>query len=202
MSLHSLSASPDHPHTLRRRPFSAALRATSWQLSMLLMAGVKYGLTLGVPCALRQGNHKCQNRSVATHQALSTPNKLQPYQTPHGRARRSIGAGPTAVAHANRAMAALKTGDAAGAEADCSAALDLDPAYLKAWQRRAAARARLGRPLDAIDDLEAALRCARGAHGCCFLCCVCGWLRVRCLLRASVSPMAVVSDVARYMQNL
>ena len=74
-------------------------------------------------------------------------------------ASRSIKAGPSAAAHANRAMAALKAGDALAAEADASAALDLDAGYLKAWQRRAAARAALGRRLDAIDDLEAALRC-------------------------------------------
>ena len=67
---------------------------------------------------------------------------------------------PTAAAYANRAMAALRAGDAPGAEVDATAALALDGAYLKAWQRRAAARAKLGRRLDAIDDLEAALRCA------------------------------------------
>ncbi len=71
---------------------------------------------------------------------------------------RSIEAGASSVAYANRAMASLKLRDAAAAEQDCSAALALDPAYLKAWQRRAAARWELGKLLDAIDDLEAALR--------------------------------------------
>ncbi len=66
---------------------------------------------------------------------------------------------PTAVAYANRAMAALKAGDAAAAEIDCTAALALDANNLKAWQRRAAARAKSGLLLEAIDDLEAALRC-------------------------------------------
>ena len=67
---------------------------------------------------------------------------------------------PTAAAYANRAMAALKAGDAAAAEVDCTAALALDANYLKAWQRRAVARAKSGQLLEAIDDLEAALRCA------------------------------------------
>ena len=40
------------------------------------------------------------------------------------------------LALANRAMARLKLGQAAGAEADCSAALALAPSYVKAWQRR------------------------------------------------------------------
>lgn len=42
-------------------------------------------------------------------------------------------------------MAALKLGDAAGAEADCTAALHLDGSYVKAYQRRAAARQLLNR---------------------------------------------------------
>ena len=71
---------------------------------------------------------------------------------------RSIEAQPTCVAFANRAMAHLKAGNAAAAEEDCSAALQQDATYLKAWQRRSSARRALGRRLDAIDDLEQALR--------------------------------------------
>lgn len=71
---------------------------------------------------------------------------------------RSIEAGATGIAYANRAMASLKVGNLASAEQDCTAALALDPAYVKAWQRRSAARKELGRLLDAIDDLEQALR--------------------------------------------
>ena len=72
--------------------------------------------------------------------------------------RRSIEAEATCIAYANRAMAHLKADDAAAAEADCSAALQLDATYLKAWLRRASARKLLGRRLDAIDDLEQAAR--------------------------------------------
>lgn len=75
----------------------------------------------------------------------------------HGECR-SIEAEATSVGYANRAMARLKAGEAAAAEEDCSAALRLDAAYVKAWLRRSAARKLLGRRLDAIDDLEHALR--------------------------------------------
>ena len=75
----------------------------------------------------------------------------------HGK-RRSIEAEATSVGYANRAMARLKAGEAAAAEEDCSAALRLDATYVKAWLRRSAARKLLGRGLDAIDDLEHALR--------------------------------------------
>lgn len=71
---------------------------------------------------------------------------------------RSIEAHATCLAYANRAMAHLKTGDAAAAEKDCSAAVQLDTTYVKAWHRRATARRMLMRRLDAITDLEQALR--------------------------------------------
>ena len=56
-------------------------------------------------------------------------------------------------------MVALKLASPAEAEADCSAALKLDPAYLKAWQRRSAARKQLGKFWEAAEDCEEALRC-------------------------------------------
>lgn len=71
---------------------------------------------------------------------------------------RSIEANATCVAYANRAMAHLRTGNAAAAETDCSAAVQLDTKYVKAWHRRATARRMLMRQLDAITDLEQALR--------------------------------------------
>ena len=98
---------------------------------------------------------------------------------------RSIAAGPSALAHANRAMAALKAGDAAAAEADCGAALELDGSYLKAWQRRAAARRALGRPLEAIDDLEAALR---------WVCCATWILTGSCWRRRGLAGPAARGD--------
>ena len=75
---------------------------------------------------------------------------------------RSIEAEASCVAYANRAMARLKAGDAAAAEQDCSSALELDATYLKAWLRRSSARRLLGRRLEAIDDLEQALRWLTG----------------------------------------
>ena len=45
-----------------------------------------------------------------------------------------------AAAHSNRALVRLKLGDAAGAEADCSHALLLQPGNAKALLRRGAAR--------------------------------------------------------------
>ena len=49
---------------------------------------------------------------------------------------RSLALQPSCLAFANRAMARLKLGQAAEAEADCSEALGLDPMYVKAYQRR------------------------------------------------------------------
>lgn len=48
----------------------------------------------------------------------------------------SLALAPTCLAHANRAMALLKLGRHAEAEAECGAALGLDPLYVKAYQRR------------------------------------------------------------------
>eukprot|EP00873_Tetraselmis_striata_P015733 jgi/Tetstr1/435997/TSEL_024878.t1 len=44
------------------------------------------------------------------------------------------------------------------AEADCSSAIALDPAYMKAWQRRGSARLALGKRSEACADFEMALR--------------------------------------------
>lgn len=49
---------------------------------------------------------------------------------------RSLELQPSCLAFANRAMARLKLGQAAEAEADCSEALGLDAMYVKAYQRR------------------------------------------------------------------
>lgn len=49
---------------------------------------------------------------------------------------RSLELAPTCLAHANRALARLKLGRPAEAEADCAAALALDLLYVKAYQRR------------------------------------------------------------------
>ena len=49
---------------------------------------------------------------------------------------RSLELQPSCLAFANRAMARLKLGHAAEAEADCSQAVALDPLYVKAYQRR------------------------------------------------------------------
>ena len=43
-------------------------------------------------------------------------------------------------------------------ESDATEALRLDPSYIKAWQRRATARTRLGRLMGAAEDFEQALR--------------------------------------------
>ena len=68
----------------------------------------------------------------------------------------------TCVALANRAMAKLKLKDYPGAEQDCTAALQLDATYVKAWLRRGAARRELALLAAAITDFEAALRLEPG----------------------------------------
>ncbi|XP_021282200.1 RNA polymerase II-associated protein 3 isoform X2 [Herrania umbratica] len=71
---------------------------------------------------------------------------------------RSIGLLPTAVAHANRAMAYLKIKKFQEAEDDCTEALNLDDRYIKAYSRRATARKELGKLKESIEDTEFALR--------------------------------------------
>lgn len=65
---------------------------------------------------------------------------------------------PGCVAHANRAMAYIKLGRFKEAEQDCTAALALDPLYLKAWQRRATAKRAQNKLPEAASDFEEALR--------------------------------------------
>ncbi|KAK6288523.1 hypothetical protein POUND7_000064 [Theobroma cacao] len=71
---------------------------------------------------------------------------------------RSVGLSPTAVAHANRAMAYLKIKKFQEAEDDCTEALNLDDRYIKAYSRRATARKELGKLKESIEDTEFALR--------------------------------------------
>ncbi|KAK9844184.1 hypothetical protein WJX81_007264 [Elliptochloris bilobata] len=71
---------------------------------------------------------------------------------------RALAAKATAAGYGNRALAHLRSGDAGKAEEDARQALRVDASFLKAWQRRAAARRALGRPLAAVADLEEALR--------------------------------------------
>ncbi|XWS58095.1 hypothetical protein CRYUN_Cryun08bG0005400 [Craigia yunnanensis] len=71
---------------------------------------------------------------------------------------RSIALSPTAVSHANRAMAYLKIKKFQEAEDDCTEALNLDDRYIKAYSRRASARKELGKLKESIEDAEFALR--------------------------------------------
>jgi tetratricopeptide (TPR) repeat protein len=60
------------------------------------------------------------------------------------------------VAFSNRAMAQLKLKRFAEAEADCGAALRIEPTHIKSLQRRASARIALGKARAAVQDLERA----------------------------------------------
>ncbi|KAH7832915.1 hypothetical protein Vadar_001298 [Vaccinium darrowii] len=70
---------------------------------------------------------------------------------------RSIALSPTAVAHANRAMAYLKIKRFQEAEDDCTEALNLDDRYIKAYSRRSTARKELGKLKESSEDAEFAL---------------------------------------------
>ena len=70
----------------------------------------------------------------------------------------SIALQPTCLAYANRAMAELKLEEYSAAEADCTNAIALDAAYVKAYLRRASAAKQLGKLLEATEDYEHALR--------------------------------------------
>ena len=73
---------------------------------------------------------------------------------------RALDLHPTAAAYANRAAAHLKLKKWDAVDADCGAALALDPAYAKALTRRCAARIELKRYEEALGDAEAALELA------------------------------------------
>lgn len=70
----------------------------------------------------------------------------------------SIALQPTCLAYANRAMAELKLEEFSAAEADCTKAIALDAAYVKAYLRRASAAKQQGKLLQAAEDYEHALR--------------------------------------------
>lgn len=71
---------------------------------------------------------------------------------------RSIALQPSAVAHANRAMAYIKIRRFKEAESDCTEAVALDDRYVKAFSRRGMARKELGNYVGAVEDAEFALR--------------------------------------------
>ncbi|CAK4082665.1 unnamed protein product [Aphanomyces euteiches] len=72
---------------------------------------------------------------------------------------RSLVFDPTsAIVHANRALVHLKVKNLSSAEEDCTAAIELDPKYFKAWSRRGMARFRRGKYAEAVADFEEALR--------------------------------------------
>lgn len=74
-------------------------------------------------------HHLCTNRiSRANTQAGKYAEARAAYSA-------SIAAQPSHLALANRAMAALKLRDFAAAEADCTAAIELDAKYVKASRR-------------------------------------------------------------------
>ena len=64
----------------------------------------------------------------------------------------------SAVVLSNRAQAYLALKEWAKAEADGDTAVRKDPTYVKAWVRRAAARRKRGKYLEAIRDLQQALK--------------------------------------------
>lgn len=70
----------------------------------------------------------------------------------------SIALQPSCLAYANRAMAELKLEEYSAAEADCTKAIALDAAYVKAYLRRASAAKQLGKLLEAAEDYDHALR--------------------------------------------
>ncbi|CEO97244.1 unnamed protein product (mitochondrion) [Plasmodiophora brassicae] len=68
------------------------------------------------------------------------------------------GSKAAAVAYCNRANTSMRLKLWKAAEKDASAAIDCDPSYVKAWFIRGKARARLGKAVDARDDLAHAVR--------------------------------------------
>ena len=73
----------------------------------------------------------------------------------------ALAADPTsAVLHANRSAAHARLENFGSALADASRAVELDPAYVKAYYRRADAAAGLGRVKEALKDYRAAAKVA------------------------------------------
>jgi tetratricopeptide (TPR) repeat protein len=66
------------------------------------------------------------------------------------------GSGEAALALSNRSLARLKLKDWRAAADDATAALRLDPTFVKSWERRAAARNALGQHAGAAADLRLA----------------------------------------------
>eukprot|EP00201_Polytomella_parva_P013624 CAMPEP_0175064926 /NCGR_PEP_ID=MMETSP0052_2-20121109/15619_1 /TAXON_ID=51329 ORGANISM="Polytomella parva, Strain SAG 63-3" /NCGR_SAMPLE_ID=MMETSP0052_2 /ASSEMBLY_ACC=CAM_ASM_000194 /LENGTH=425 /DNA_ID=CAMNT_0016331361 /DNA_START=45 /DNA_END=1318 /DNA_ORIENTATION=- len=67
---------------------------------------------------------------------------------------RSVSLSPSPAALSNRALTHLKLGDWIQAETDCEEAIQMDPKFVKAYLRRAEARKKLGRVIDAAEDFQ------------------------------------------------
>lgn len=72
----------------------------------------------------------------------------------------SLRAVKTATAYANRALACIKLKEWDQAGVDCDKAIELDPSYLKAWQRRALVHKEQGNALAQLSALDQVLRLA------------------------------------------
>lgn len=72
--------------------------------------------------------------------------------------RRSLALNATDIVYVNRALAYLRLSKYADALADGNCALALEPRSWKAWMRKSAAHKLLGKPVQALDDVEQALR--------------------------------------------
>lgn len=57
----------------------------------------------------------------------------------------SLALSPTAMTYANRALVHLRQNNFSAAEADCSASLEIDNIYVKAWSRRGLCRFKSGK---------------------------------------------------------
>ncbi|GIL65019.1 hypothetical protein Vafri_18783, partial [Volvox africanus] len=84
--------------------------------------------------------------------------KAGEYESAYECYSRSVGMQPTCLGHANRAMALLRLRRWQEAVDECTRAIELDPSYVKAYQRRAAAHRQLGASLETARDWEQALR--------------------------------------------
>lgn len=122
--------------------------------------------------------------------------KLGDYKSAEECYSRSIELEPCSLPHANRAMALLKLGRHAEAEADCSEAIRMDSKYVKAWLRRGAARRALGMVLEAGEALLLLLSCVRqwrqmhAAARCCGSPSVHAWMQLWKVWRCRALRMA------------